>query len=107
MSEFEAVSPAKINLLLHVGAKRPDGFHELETLFQAIDLADTLTFSVADEPRLTCDDPAIPCDGTNLVSRAIGALRGEKSFPQLSIHIAKKIPSGGGLGGGSSNAAAT
>lgn len=107
MSEFEATSRAKINLLLHVGQKRPDGFHEIETLFQAIDLADTLTFSVADEPRLTCDDPAIPCDARNLVSKAVTALRAEKSFPQLAIHIDKKIPAGGGLGGGSSNAAAT
>lgn len=104
---FEVSSPAKINLFLHVGAKRADGFHELETLFQTLDLTDTLRFTIADEPRLTCDDPNIPTDARNLVTRAVTALRAEASFPQLGVHIKKKIPAGGGLGGGSSNAAAT
>lgn len=105
--EQECVSFAKINWFLHVGNRRGDGFHELETLFQTIDLADRLTFRVAERFELTCDDPDIPCDATNLVARAYELLKGEAPFPPLAIRIEKKIPAGGGLGGGSSNAAAT
>jgi 4-diphosphocytidyl-2-C-methyl-D-erythritol kinase len=92
---------AKINWALRVTGKRPDGFHNVETLFQTISLHDELTFERADRLSLTCDDPTIPVDETNLVTRAakaIGATAG--------IHLQKRIPAGGGLGGGSSDAAA-
>jgi 4-diphosphocytidyl-2C-methyl-D-erythritol kinase len=94
---------AKINWSLRITGKRPDGFHDLETLFQTISLHDTLTFAEADHWSLTCDDPSIPVDDSNLVLRAARALGG----PPVAIELRKAIPAGGGLGGGSSDAAAT
>ncbi len=96
-------SYAKINWSLRVTGRRDDGFHDLETVFQAVSLHDTLTFMPAKALALTCDDPAIPTDGTNLVLRAALAL----GAPPVAIHLQKRIPAGGGLGGGSSNAATT
>jgi len=91
---------AKINWSLRVTGKRADGFHDLETLFQTISLHDTLTFAKSDRLELTCDDPTIPVDNTNLVIRAAGDAK-------VAIALHKQIPAGGGLGGGSSDAAAT
>jgi 4-diphosphocytidyl-2-C-methyl-D-erythritol kinase len=71
-------------------------------VFQMISLHDELTFSNSDELSLTCDDPSIPTDETNLVLRAARAV----SAPPVAIALRKRIPAGGGLGGGSSNAAA-
>lgn len=96
-------SYAKINWALRITGKRPDGFHDLETVFQTISLHDEMTFSLADRLSLTCDDPSIPVDETNLVLRAARAVG---SLP-MAIHLRKRIPAGGGLGGGSSNAATT
>ena len=94
---------AKINWSLRITGKRADGFHDLETLFQEISLHDTLTFHEADRLTLSCDDPTIPVDETNLIVRAARAL----AAPPVAIHLEKRIPAGGGLGGGSSDAAAT
>lgn len=96
-------SYAKINWALRIVGKRTDGFHELETVFQAISLHDELIFHESDRLSLTCDDPTIPVDDTNLVLRAARAV----SAPPMAIELRKRIPAGGGLGGGSSNAAAT
>jgi len=96
-------SYAKINWSLRITGKRADGFHDLETVFQTITLHDTLTFTPSDTLSLTCDDPSIPTDDTNLVMRAARAC----GSPPFAIHIEKRIPAGGGLGGGSSNAATT
>ena len=96
-------SHAKINWALRVTAKRDDGFHDLETVFQTISLHDELTFTPSDSLSLTCDDPTIPVDETNLVLRAARAVGADR----VAIHLRKRIPAGGGLGGGSSNAAAT
>jgi 4-diphosphocytidyl-2-C-methyl-D-erythritol kinase len=102
---------AKINRSLRVLGVRPDGFHELRTVFQSIALHDTLTIRAVRGPfRFTCDDSACPTDGTNLVCRAAAQLwrvsgrRG--ALRNLSIHLAKRIPVRAGLGGGSSDAAA-
>ncbi len=102
---------AKINWHLRILGKRPDGYHEVVTVLQTISLADELTFTVDGEEGLltvTCDDPAIPTDNTNLIIRAAGALSG---FFQLEydaeITLKKRIPAQGGLGGASSNAAVT
>jgi 4-diphosphocytidyl-2-C-methyl-D-erythritol kinase len=103
MTTVQIHSYAKINWSLRITGKRPDGFHDLETVFQAVSLHDTLTFTPADALTLTCDDPSIPTDDTNLVLRAARAL----GAPPVAIHLEKRIPAGGGLGGGSSNAAAT
>ncbi|HEX8155519.1 MAG TPA: 4-(cytidine 5'-diphospho)-2-C-methyl-D-erythritol kinase, partial [Thermoanaerobaculia bacterium] len=97
------VAHAKINWSLRITGKRADGFHDLETVFQEISLHDTLTFRESDHLTLTCDDPTIPVDEMNLVIRAARAL----ATPPVAIHLEKRIPAGGGLGGGSSDAAAT
>src|SRR5687768_16789526 len=96
-------SPAKINWSLRITGKRPDGFHDLETVFQTISLHDELIFREADALTLTCDDPSIPTDCTNLVLRAARAVDARP----VAIELRKRIPAGGGLGGGSSNAATT
>jgi 4-diphosphocytidyl-2-C-methyl-D-erythritol kinase len=96
-------SYAKINWSLRITGKRADGFHDLETVFQTISLHDELTFTPSASLSLTCDDPSIPVDDTNLVLRAARAV----NAPPTAIHLRKRIPAGGGLGGGSSNAAAT
>jgi 4-diphosphocytidyl-2-C-methyl-D-erythritol kinase len=96
-------SYAKINWSLRITGKRADGFHDLETVFQTISLHDELTFRASDSLSLTCDDPTIPADDTNLVLRAARLLDG----PPVAIELHKRIPAGGGLGGGSSNAATT
>lgn len=95
-------SYAKINWSLRITGKRADGFHDLETVFQTISLHDELTFRASDTLSLTCDDPAIPVDDTNLVLRAARAVHAT-----AAIELRKRIPAGGGLGGGSSNAAVT
>ena len=108
-TRFTLPSFAKINLTLRVLGRRADGYHELQTVFQTISLQDELTFSARDDSRfeLVCDAPAaIPCDEMNLVHRAAVAL-GERYGVSRGarVELRKKIPAGGGLGGGSSNAA--
>src|SRR5829696_3397400 len=102
---------AKINLSLRVLGTRPDGFHELRTIFQSIALHDTLTIRASRGPlRLTCDDPNCPSDGTNLIWRAAERLwtsAGRRGTPRgIAIDLQKRIPLQAGLGGGSSDAAA-
>jgi 4-diphosphocytidyl-2-C-methyl-D-erythritol kinase len=103
---------AKINSCLHIIAKRPDGYHELRTIFQTISLRDTvhLTFrrdSGGFEYFFTSDDPTM-VNNDNLVTRAVQAFQREFGLSgSLSIHLEKKIPVARGLGGGSSDAAAT
>jgi 4-diphosphocytidyl-2-C-methyl-D-erythritol kinase len=101
---------AKLNWTLQVLGRRADGYHDIDTLLQTISLHDTLKFSTSDnnEIRLTCDDRSIPCDETNLVWRAGEALRKRYSMNRgAKIRLEKRIPSEAGLGGGSSDAAAT
>ena len=98
-------SNAKINLFLKITGKRPDGYHELETIMVPIGLADTMTFTEHSELAMTCDEPLLAVDSGNLVIRAANLLRdktGVKSGAKISLN--KKIPIGAGLGGGSSNA---
>lgn len=107
MSEsFTLPAFAKINLLLRIHGKHADGFHELCTVFQSVSLHDSLTFSDAEELRLTCDDPRIPTGKNNLIYQAAALLKKEFSVARgAQIHLEKRIPSPGGLGGGSSDAA--
>ena len=102
-------SPAKINLLLNILGKRPDGFHELETVMQPVNLCDRLTFERrGGAVELSCSDAALPADSRNLVHRAAtGFLQAAKIRDGVRIHLEKKIPLAAGLGGGSSNAATT
>ena len=97
---------AKINWTLRVLGKRADGFHEICTVFQTVSLADRLTFEPASEIVLTCDKADVPIDERNLVVRAANFLRERFSIEKgARIHLEKHIPSPGGLGGGSSDAA--
>lgn len=101
---------AKINLHLRVLGRRADGYHELRTVFQTITLRDRLTFRALDDSRLEleCDAPDVPTDDSNLVVRAAKLLRERFNLARgASIKLEKSIPAGGGLGGGSSNAAVT
>ncbi len=104
---FVTDAPAKLNLSLAVTGRRADGFHELVSLVAGVALADTLSFSPGPAFALTCDDPTVPADGTNLVLRAAEAYaRRRPDCVRGSFHLAKRIPHGAGLGGGSSDAAA-
>ena len=104
---FSLPSFAKINWTLRVLGKRGDGFHELCTVFQTVSLHDTLEFSESDRLELTCSDPNVPTDSGNLIIRAAMELEMHFQRPVTGkVHLIKRIPSPGGLGGGSSNAAA-
>ena len=102
---------AKINLSLAVRGLRPDGYHELRTVFQSLALHDTLRFSAADEGfALTCSSPEVPLDDRNLVWRAarmVWTAAGRRGEPRGRVRITKRIPARGGLGGGSADAAAS
>jgi 4-diphosphocytidyl-2-C-methyl-D-erythritol kinase len=99
-----------LNLRLEILDKRKDGYHEIRTLFQKIDLCDTLRFSLVKERGifLSTDHAGLPVDKNNLICKAAQLiLDNTDSREGVSIHLAKRIPLGAGLGGGSSNAAAT
>ncbi|ADV64284.1 4-diphosphocytidyl-2C-methyl-D-erythritolkinase [Isosphaera pallida ATCC 43644] len=101
-------APAKLNLFLEVTTRRDDGYHAIETLMVTLDWYDLLT--ARDDPsglvRLTCDDPGLPTDATNLVVRAAEAIRRDLGVTRgVAFHLSKAIPSESGLGGGSSDAA--
>ena len=102
-------APAKLNLYLRVLGKRPDGFHEIETVFERIDLADELTFEPGPSGiELTCTDSSLSCGPDNLIIQAADLLRqvtGHASGARM--HLNKRIPVAAGLGGGSSDAATT
>ncbi|KAF0153435.1 MAG: 4-diphosphocytidyl-2-C-methyl-D-erythritol kinase [Ignavibacteria bacterium] len=109
MKFIEIKAHAKINIGLDVLSKREDGFHNLNTLFYPIlDLFDTLYFERSDKFEFKCDSKSIPTDSSNLVVKAVKLLEdisGKKLTAKVELH--KKIPSQAGLGGGSSDAAAT
>jgi 4-diphosphocytidyl-2-C-methyl-D-erythritol kinase len=109
MEQLSRRSPAKINLTLRVGEVRPDGLHEVESLVARVGLCDMVTVSPRDDGRLTlaCNDPSIPSDEENLALKAARRLAEVAGVRKRGVHITlqKRIPSGSGLGGGSSNAA--
>ncbi len=101
---------AKINWSLRVRGKREDGYHEIDTVLQTVSLHDTITFEETNDYviRLWRDDRLVPADKTNLVWRAAAALRERYSIRRgVKIRLEKRIPAEAGLGGGSSDAAAT
>jgi 4-diphosphocytidyl-2-C-methyl-D-erythritol kinase len=102
-------APAKINLFLEILGKRDDGYHEIETVMQEIDLVDNLQFEEIQEGvRLNCNDKNIPSDENNLVCKAANLILNECGIKKgVLISLEKNIPVGAGLGGGSSDAAAT
>jgi 4-diphosphocytidyl-2-C-methyl-D-erythritol kinase len=99
-------SPAKINLFLRILNRRPDGYHELASLFQAVDLCDLMTFTLADSDCLRCSDSSLPTGPSNLIWRAIDLFRQRTGLNKaLHVILDKRIPIEAGLGGGSSNGA--
>jgi 4-diphosphocytidyl-2-C-methyl-D-erythritol kinase len=107
VTPLTVLSYAKINLVLGVLGKRPDGYHELRTVFQTIDLHDTLELEPAAALELECSGLTGLSPQQNLVWKAAAALRRSASVERgARIVLSKRIPAGGGLGGGSSNAAA-
>ena len=102
------LSPAKLNLFLHITGQRGDGYHELQTLFQLLDWGDRLQFKSDNSGEISLHgaDLGIPAE-QNLIVKAAQALPRNTSKQGVSIHLEKRIPEGGGLGGGSSNAATT
>lgn len=109
MSTVVRQSPCKVNLLLNILRKREDGYHELETVMQPVRLCDILTVSQAPAGiTLTCNQPALPVDGSNLVHKAANAFFTATGLTEgVTIHLEKHIPLAAGLGGGSGNAAHT
>lgn len=101
-------SPAKLNLFLHITGQRPDGYHTLQTVFQLIDLCDEISFTPRNDNQivLTCNLPEL-ATGDNLILKAAHAIKPQSNIKGCDIHLNKVIPMGGGLGGGSSNAATT
>lgn len=109
-------SPAKLNLFLHIIGRRNDGYHQLQTVFQLLDYGDQLLFTPRLDQQINCTclstlDPVSPViipEADNLAIKAASLLQAKsKTYPGVDIHIEKRIPIGGGLGGGSSNAATT
>jgi len=101
-------APAKINLGLHVLRQRPDGYHDIETVFHRIDWADTITAAPAAALSLTCSDPSLPTDENNLCLQAAERLAAAYDVTTgAELHLEKRVPYGAGLGSGSSDAAAT
>lgn len=109
MKQITIKAPAKINLFLNITGVRPDGYHDLQTVMQAVDLYDTVTVSLTSSPGiiLSCG-PGAPSDESNIAWRCAGALLDYINRPDTSLHITveKQIPMQAGLGGGSADGAA-
>ena len=107
--DYRALAPAKINLFLHITGQRANGYHELQTVFQFVGLHDELGFRLCDTPDISLDtayDEVVADD--NLVLRAARALQAASGYRGgCELSLEKSIPSGAGLGGGSSDAATT
>ncbi|WP_426175789.1 4-(cytidine 5'-diphospho)-2-C-methyl-D-erythritol kinase [Massilia sp. TWR1-2-2] len=111
-SLHDCPAPAKLNLFLHVNGRRDDGYHLLQTVFQLVDHGDTLHFDLRDDGQVhrTTDLPGVPAEH-DLVVRALRLLQAEyarrhgRPAPGIDVAIDKRLPMGGGLGGGSSDAA--
>ncbi|KGN66389.1 4-diphosphocytidyl-2-C-methyl-D-erythritol kinase, chloroplastic isoform X1 [Cucumis sativus] len=108
LSRLTLFSPCKINVFLRITKKREDGYHDLASLFHVISLGDTIKFSLSPskKDRLSTNVSGVPLDDRNLIIKALNLYRkktGSDNF--FWIHLDKKVPTGAGLGGGSSNAA--
>ena len=102
----EYFCPAKINLCLAITGRRPDGYHDLVSVVAPVDFGDTLRVAPATRFSLSCDDPSLPVDDTNLVMKAAKAFRTTTGWGGgANFVLTKRIPLGAGLGGGSSDAA--
>jgi 4-diphosphocytidyl-2-C-methyl-D-erythritol kinase len=108
-SSLKIKTYAKINLYLDVVGKYPDGFHEIESIFQTITLSDTLIFDeISEGIEITTNEPSLPVDDRNIVYKAINKVISKTDIKKgIHVQILKNIPICAGLGGGSSNAAGT
>ena len=109
MTDLTLLSPAKLNLFLHITGRRPDGYHNLQTFFQLLDYGDTLSFTSRADGRITLapELPGVSFE-QNLIIKAARALEPYKAANAgVDIQLTKRLPMGGGIGGGSSNAATT
>ena len=98
---------AKINIGLHVLHRRPDGYHDIETIFHEVNWHDEIELHRAEGISMECSSPAVPTDSENLCMKAAALLRQWSAYEHgVNIRLTKNIPVGGGLGGGSSDAAA-
>jgi 4-diphosphocytidyl-2-C-methyl-D-erythritol kinase len=106
---LDKLSPCKVNLILNILGRCADGYHELESVLHPVKLVDRLSFERAgSDLALTCSDPSLPVDSTNLVHRAAKAFLDAAGIGDgVRIHLEKRIPVTAGLGGGSGNAATT
>lgn len=101
-------APAKLNLGLHVLRRRGDGYHDIETVMVRLRWFDTIAVQPAQEIAMTCSEPSLPVDADNLCMKAAHQLRSRFGIAWgAQLHLTKTIPVGAGLGGGSSDAAAT
>ncbi len=110
MDKLHLKSPAKVNLTLKIFKKRKDGYHEIETILQKIDLCDSISFNLKREKGITIvtNHPLVPKGEENLIHRAAKSIFEKIDYKGgLKVSIIKRIPVGAGLGGGSSNAATT
>ena len=107
MTASKYLSPAKINLFLHITSKRADGYHNLQTIFQLLDFCDEISFWVRDDGKINRikGNETIAADDDLLIKSARALKKYSASSLGVDISIDKKIPAGGGLGGGSSNTA--
>ncbi|KAG6411368.1 hypothetical protein SASPL_129449 [Salvia splendens] len=109
ISRLTLFSPCKINVFLRITGKRADGFHDLASLFHVISLGDKIKFSLSPSKsmdRLSTNVPGVPLDERNLIIKALNLFRKKTGIDNhFWIHLDKKVPTGAGLGGGSSNAA--
>ncbi|HSC68416.1 MAG TPA: 4-(cytidine 5'-diphospho)-2-C-methyl-D-erythritol kinase [Cellvibrio sp.] len=109
MTSLTLLSPAKLNLFLHITGRRPDGYHNLQTFFQLLDYGDSLSFTTRQDGRITLtpEIPGVPFE-QNLIIKAARMLDTYKPADAgVDIQLQKRLPMGGGIGGGSSNAATT
>lgn len=114
MESLSILAPAKINLYLNVGARRADGYHDIESVMQTVTLFDRIEvtkypFSGSNEILLSCTDESLPAGENNLIVRAAKAFFAKAKIEEYNVSFAleKRIPAEAGLGGGSSDAAAT
>ena len=102
---FRVAAPAKLNLGLEVVGRRPDGFHDLVTIFQSIDVVDDVRLRRSPVPGIRCGLPGL-ADDQNLAVRALAAIRPDSERDGADLAVTKRIPAAAGLGGASSDAAA-
>jgi len=106
--KIQIKAPAKINLYLEIISRRPNGYHNIESIFHTVDLFDMLNVEESKDIQLSCSNSALPVDQSNLIYKTIVKMQNYFNVNKAAkIHLIKNIPMGAGLGGGSSDAAAT